>query len=169
MKDLAKPFMFLALAGFFASLIAHVCGYMGIDKPFGISPWPLHVGIFVVFFPAVLASQKLSKNYPQNDMWRAALRGCPPWMLQFFYILFGYAILSFIGFAMLNAGNKSESSTIRGFSGHWLIFYYASFAMLYSYINIDEDLNRECRNGHPVQPFEKYCSECGARVDNTSK
>ena len=165
MNSLLKPFMYLALAGFFASLIAHLAGYMGIEKPFGFDPWPLHLGIFIVWLPAVLVSQRLSKEFPQKDMWKATLRGCPPWMRKTLYVLFGYAFLSFFAFMALDATSGSKASTVRGFSGHWPIFYYAAYAILYSASQVSEnDTVRRCRNGHPLQANDKYCSQCGSHV-----
>lgn len=165
MSFILRPFMYLALVGFVASLIAHLCGYVGIDKPFGISPWPLHVGIFIVWFPAVLVFHNLSKDFPQRDMWKAALRGCPNWMRTLLYVIGGYAFLSFFAFMAIDSFSSSEASTIRGFSGHWLIFYYAAFVILYSAINVSQqDSIRRCSNGHPMKPNDKFCSQCGMHV-----
>lgn len=138
---------------------------MGIEKPFGFSPWPLHVGIFVVWLPAVLVAQRLSKEFPQKDMWKATLRGCPPWMRKTLYILFVYAFLGFFAFIALDASSGKEASTVRGFSGHWLIFYFAAYAILYSAINVSKnDDIRRCKNGHPLKTNDKYCSQCGLHV-----
>ena len=157
--------MYLALVGFFASFAAHIAGFMGIEKPFGFSPWPLHIVIFIVWLPAVLVAQRLSKDFPQKDMWKATLRGCPPWMRKILYILFGYAFLSFFAFIVLDANSGKEASIVRGFSGHWLIFYFAAYAMLYSAIHVDKkDDIRRCANGHPLKANDKYCSQCGLHV-----
>jgi hypothetical protein len=43
MAAIAKIFSLLALAGFVVSSVAHFAGYVGIERPFGINPWPLHV------------------------------------------------------------------------------------------------------------------------------
>jgi hypothetical protein len=165
MGFILKPFMLLALLGFIASLIAHLFGYAGVEKPFGINPWPLHIGIFVVWLPAVIVAQRLSKEFPQKDLWKATLRGCPPWMRISLYVLFAYAFLSFFVFVVLGAPSGKESSAVRGFSGHWLIFYYAAFAILYSAIQVSEkDTIRRCKNGHPLKESDKYCSQCGLNV-----
>ena len=165
MAAIAKMFSLLALAGFFVSLIAHLAGYAGVERPFGINPWPLHVGIFVVWLPAVLAAMRLSKDVPQKDMWKATLRGCPKWMKHLLYGLFGYAFLSFFVFFVSAGGAESEANTIRGFSGHWLIFYFAAFAILYSYVKVSKvDTIRRCKNMHVVDPLHVYCPECGEYV-----
>lgn len=165
MVGLANVFSLLALLGFIASLAAHIAGYAGIERPFGINPWPLHVGIFVVWFPAVLASMKLSKDFPQKDMWKAALRGCPKWMRYALYGLFGYAFLSFFAFFVSAGDGENEASTVRGFSGHWLIFYFAAFAILRSYVSVSQsDTIRRCKKLHVVEPAHGHCPECGEYV-----
>lgn len=165
MNSLLRPFMYVALTGFIASLVAHIAGYMGIEKPFGFDPWPLHIGIFVVWLPAVLVAQRLSKDFPQKDMWKATLRGCPSWMRNGLYALFGYAFLSFFLFMALDSTSGNEASTVRGFSGHWLIFYFAAYAILYSAIQVSEnETARRCKNGHFLEPNDKYCRQCGDYV-----
>lgn len=165
MVGLANVFSLLALLGFIASLVAHLAGYAGIDRPFGMNPWPLHVGIFIVWFPAVLASMQLSKGFPQKDMWKAALRGCPKWMRYAFYGLFGYAFLSFFALSVSAGNGENEASTVRGFSGHWLIFYFAAFAILRSFVSVSQrDTIRRCKNMHVVEPAHVHCPECGEYV-----
>ena len=165
MNTLLQSFMYLALVGFIASLGAHLAGYMGIEKPFGFNPWPLHLGIFVVWIPAIFVMQRLSREFPRKDMWKATLRGCPREMRTALYVISGYAFLSFFAFIFLEAGSGEQAKTLRGFSGHWLVFYYAAFAILYSSIHVaKKDDVRRCINGHLLQANEKYCSQCGLYV-----
>jgi len=166
MTQLSNLFSLLALVGFMASLIAHLAGYAGIERPFGFDPWPLHAGIFIVWLPTILAAQKLSKGFPQSEMWKASLRGCPNWMRYVLYALFGYAFLSFFAFFLSIGGSiETEAGTIRGFSGHWLIFYFAAFAVLHSYTKVAEnDTVRRCKNLHVVEPSSEYCPQCGDKV-----
>ena len=165
MQPLLPYFAGLALFGFVLSLVAHLAGYAGIERPFGFDPWPLHIGIFVVWFPAVLVAQRNSRDFPQSDMWDSALRGCPKWMQYILFGIFGYAILSFIFFVGPSSTSESEASKVRGFSGHWLIFYYAAFAILYSGYRIDlNDPIPKCENGHPVKPSHSYCPVCGSNL-----
>jgi hypothetical protein len=42
--------------------------------------WMLHVGIFVVWFPAVLVAQRLVGNLNRRDLWKVVLKGSPDWM-----------------------------------------------------------------------------------------
>jgi hypothetical protein len=80
MTIIAYPFLIFSAVGLVLSVISHVCGLRGTAGPFGDQTWLLHIGIFVVWLPAVLAVQRLSRNVPRRDFWKAALRGCPRWM-----------------------------------------------------------------------------------------
>lgn len=168
MRLILSLFAFLASLGFGASLVTHVAGFLGISRPFGFDPWPLHGGIFVVWFPAVFVAIRLTRDFPQKDYWKAALRGCPQWMRHGLYVVGAYAVISFVVFFATTAqlsGAEEEHQVLRGFSGHWLIFYFAAFAILYSAINVGEsDPQRRCSNGHPVEPSNTYCSKCGEDV-----
>lgn len=178
MRLILMPFVLLAGIGLVLSLIVHGYALLGIPCPFGEVAWALHVGIFVVWFPAVIASQKLTKDFKQKDFWRATLRGCPKWMRHLTYFFFAYAIVNFILFMVIDIGGGLEKSTengtppniFRGFSGHWMAFYSAAMAMLYSAIHAKEhDETRRCLNGHPVSPSAKFCEECGAVVTESDK
>jgi hypothetical protein len=57
--------------------------------------WGLHVGIFVVFLPAIFAAKEIAGSSGRKDFWKVALRFAPPWMLYHFYGLFGYTFFNF--------------------------------------------------------------------------
>jgi hypothetical protein len=169
MRAITVPFMLLAAAGFVLSLYAHVMSLLGLPTLWGESVWFLHVGIFVVWLPAVLVAQRLVRNSSQKDFWKVALLGCPRWMRVALFAIFPYAILNFLYFAFL--ANKSpdgaggDGSTIQGFSGHWLIFYGAAFAILYSATHRPDLLDGvKCPSGHDVDPLSKFCGACGAEI-----
>src|ERR1700759_5718644 len=98
MPRLLRPIMFLAMGGFCASLLVHVLALAGLPSPFGPATWRLHIGVFVVWLPAVWVFQRMTRNVRQADLWKAVLRGCPPWVTTGMYIVFGYAILNFVLF-----------------------------------------------------------------------
>ncbi|MCG7584857.1 hypothetical protein [Photobacterium sp. OFAV2-7] len=167
MHKVFKISMYITLVGFFASIIAHVCGFFDIVRPFGLPAWPLHFGIFVVMPPAMVIGSRLSKGFPKQQVWQAMLRGCPLWMKVVFYFLFAYMILNFFGFMILENQSGNEDNYLKGVSGHWLLFYYTAYAVLYSANNItDNDVVIKCSRGHSVLPGHKYCSECGEYVGN---
>jgi len=57
------------------------------------------------------------------------------------YAVFGYGILNFIYFVATTGSQHFQMTgdapdpVIRGFSGHWMIFYGAAFAIFYSRLN----------------------------------
>ena len=53
----------------------------------------------------------------------------------------------------------------RGFSGHWMAFYSAAAAILYStWVVSKQDPADRCRNGHWALPTASYCEACGAQL-----
>jgi hypothetical protein len=57
----------LAFVGLPLSVIAHVSTFVGVDLQDPVPAiWLLQVGIFVVFFPAVLVSPKKGKDQPKR-------------------------------------------------------------------------------------------------------
>lgn len=155
--------MLLAALGFILSVAAHLMALAGLEMPGGEQVWALHVGIFVVWIPAVLVSIRVTRNTSRKDFWKVVFSGCPAWMRTAFYVLFAYALLNFFLFVFRDSrtGN-SLSEEVRGFSGHWMIFYGAAFAILYSAIHSPNlFLDRRCPNGHPVGPTAQFCPECG--------
>jgi hypothetical protein len=138
--------------------------------PGGKAVWAFHVGIFVVWIPTVLISIPITHGAKRKDFWKIALIGCPKWMRQAVYVVFGYGILNFIYFmaTTMNHGQPNGDAppqVIRGFSGHWMIFYSAAFAALYSaYVVGYSNFRRRCPNGHVVPLTAKFCEECGAQL-----
>ncbi len=171
MEFILTPFMYLAGLGLVLSLIVHVSALLGMRSPFGEIAWCLHIGVFVVWLPAIIVMNSLTKDFKNKDLWKAALRACPKWMKNLTYFFFGYAILNFILFAILDIGGRkgsgsgTPSNVYRGFSGHWMAFYCAAMAILYSAIHVKgHDEARRCPNGHPVSPSAKFCEECGSNI-----
>ncbi|NWK46471.1 hypothetical protein [Ralstonia pickettii] len=139
----------LALTGFALSLLAHVMALAGMNLATSVSAvWDLHFGIFVVFIPFIL----LSKNDLQGrrSLWVLAER-VPPWVAIIGAALFIYAMVNFLLFALHSAGGNPverhgkylvmnhgklireitaseyaelRTNELRGFSGHWLLFYF---------------------------------------------
>ncbi|MBN1212429.1 MAG: hypothetical protein JXA92_07610 [candidate division Zixibacteria bacterium] len=172
MRILLYPFMILAAVGLVLSTVVHISALLNVANPLGERTWLLHIGIFIVWLPAVLGASTLVRDFKRKNFWKATLRGCPKWMKILVYLFFGYAILNFIIFFILDVtdGNVvSDDSTpagvFRGFSGHWMFFYVTAMALLYSAIKVkSREKTRKCVNGHAVSPLAKYCEICGARI-----
>jgi len=169
---LLYPFVYLSALGLVLSIIVHVAALLGLNV--SSAAIMLHLGIFVVWLPAVITSNTSLKNqYGRKDVWKYILRGSPKWMR---YMTFGFFYYAFINFAIFvfmphtvapDAGDMPPF-VMRGFSGHWMAFYSAAFSILYSAIQIKKkNLIRRCPNGHEVSLQAEYCEECGQPISDT--
>ncbi len=142
-----------ALVGFLLALAVHVAALYGIDVssrlPF---IWLLHVGIFIVFIPTVLSMEKTIGKKPSPKDIFARL---PRWVTGLGISLFAYTLINFMVFTTTSEGgtpvmengkyllenhgklirelSASEykelmANVTRGFSGHWLLFYFFPLA-----------------------------------------
>jgi hypothetical protein len=164
----------LAAVGLLLALAVHVAAIAGMAL-FGEGAFVLHGGIFVVWLPTVIVSHRATREFKRNHFWKAALRGCPPWMRGLTYALFAYAMVNFGYFFLTTAvagrghAPLADAATRRLFSGHWMAFYAAAMSALYSSARIPSlDATRRCTQGHPVGPSASFCEECGAPVLGTS-
>ena len=171
MKLILYPLMLLAGCGFVLSVGAHCLALANVAIPGGQLVWGLHIGIFAVWIPTVLLTSRATRNSNRKDFWKVALAGCPTWMRRGLYVLFGYAVLNFVLFIIATAGQHGRSTgdasptVIRGFSGHWMVFYGVAFAVLYSRIRSPQLYrDRKCPQGHAVAPLARFCPECGSAV-----
>ena len=131
LSSLLSPFVAASALGLVLSIVVHLCAWLNIASPLGRYTWLLHVGIFVVWFPTVLVSGRLTREYRANDFWKAALRGCPLWMRRMVYFFGAYAMLNFVIFILSEkpespSGAEMPPVVARGFSGHWMLFYSAA-------------------------------------------
>lgn len=161
-KPLLWPFLVLSAVGLVLSLWVHIGALSGKRVAPEHYFWMLHIGIFVVWFPAVFVSIKRVGSASRKDYWKVVLRGSPEWMRYMVYGFFGYAFLNFALF-MMQAPNGAQGANPpavvwRGFSGHWMLFYSAALAILYSAV---ADSTPTCVNGHPVSSSMANCSICG--------
>jgi len=137
----------LALAGFLVSLVVHVEALGGVDVQAAF-PYVmlLHGGMFLVFGPFVLISRS---DFSGKQSMRQLAAGLPRWVAVLCGLTFAYAFLNFVLFMVGYQGNPSMSdgkylllehgrlirelsasqyaafkaNEVRGFSGHWLVFY----------------------------------------------
>jgi len=145
----------------------HIASLFGIDGPFDHYLKFLGPGLFVVFLPMIFVMNRLTRDYKRKDLWRAALRGCPPWMRRTVYIVFGYAWVGFFALPFLYGGGMSSpANSARTMSALLLIFYLVPAAVFHSATQVqDSDAGRRCLNGHLMPPLAKFCPECGAPLD----
>ena len=142
-----------AAVGFLASFLVHIAALFGVDVAARLpGVWLLHFGVFAVFVPFVLFARRDFGAQPSLLQISAAL---PRWVVILGGAIFAYAIVNFIIFIagtqggsptvqdgkylLLNHGKLIREITageyaafkaneVRGFSGHWLVFYFAPAA-----------------------------------------
>ena len=129
----------LSLAGLILSLWVHIGALLGRRVAPEYFFGALHVGIFIVFLPAVFLAQKNVGSANRKDFWKVATEALPDGMRYLLYFFFVYTFVNFALFmAQSPAGKQTGPPTPlvwRGFSGHWMLFYYASFVMHVSAIS----------------------------------
>lgn len=60
-----------------------------------------------------------------------------------------------------------QTATLRGFSGHWMLFFAVALAIHYAYWRAGPNLGPvSCPNGHPVAPDAPYCRRCGSSLSD---
>jgi hypothetical protein len=128
--------------------------------------WILHMVIFVVWFPAVIVAKQRVGNLNRKDFWKVMLRDLPDWVRYLIYGFLGYAVVNFLYFFQQaptgGGGNGGDTPAIvwRGFSGHWMVFYFAALAILYSATK-EHSSETRCLNGHLLPPGANFCTQCG--------
>ena len=175
MQILLYPFIALAALGLVLSIVVHVLAHLGY-APLGQGTFILHVGIFVVWFPAVLTLMRAGVFRFQMSMspragwrsWQQMVRGSPKWMQRMTAGFFIYGFANFLLFLAVGTGGVSGNSravpdspaVLWGFSGHWMIFYSAALTILYSTVRT-WNAPLKCPAGHLVSPVDRFCPECG--------
>ena len=168
MKPLVPPLMVLAAVGLVLCVASHLAALCGLPAPLGDYSWLLGAGLFAVWLPMIIVARPLTEDCKSKDFWKAALRGCPPWMKYMLYGLMGYALISFF-FTANSDPARTPSATGRavppGLFGFLTAFYSVAFALFYSALHVsDRDAARRCLNGHAVGPLAQFCEQCGQPV-----
>jgi hypothetical protein len=152
------PFVVLSVIGLVLSLVTHTASLLGAPQPLGAATWVLHIGIFVVWLPAVLVSYWPNPHFKRysKDFWRELFRGCPPWMRWLTRALIAYSIVNFLLFMAIAAPRgygglaNTPPEVFRYFSAGWMVFYSAAAAILYSAIVVSRG---ESRSSAPEEPY----------------
>src|SRR6516225_2457618 len=166
MTAVVYPFFALATVGFAATLVVHVASLFGNTYLFERTLAVLGPGMFVVFLPTIFVMNRLTRDFKQKYLWRAALRGCPRWMYRAVWGVFLYGWAGFVVLPLLYGGGMDlAANKVRVLSGVLLAFYLFQPAVMYSATHVERfDESRLCLNGHRVSPLAKFCEECGAPV-----
>lgn len=167
-----KIFLFyFAITGWVLACLAHLLTLAGFNV-FAEVPfiWILHIGIFVVFVPAIFflnkneefqayQQAKKERRKAASGLVSIVFKGVPQWLKIMVFGSFFYAILNFFLFASSQDGtpalqdgqyilhnhgkfikniteqeyNDYKANELRGFSGHWLLFYGLAAAILFPF------------------------------------
>jgi hypothetical protein len=142
-----------ALVGFLLSMAVHFTALSGVDVASHVrGVWLLHGGIFLVFVPFVFYARYDLGTQPSLGQVSAVL---PRWVGVVGLVIFVYAIANFLIFIagteggspaiqdgkylLLNHGSlireltaaeysAFQANVVRGFSGHWLVFFFVPAA-----------------------------------------
>jgi hypothetical protein len=138
-----KIFFYIAIIGWVFGLIAHLLSIAGHTYSLF---WILHLGIFVVWTPAVLY---LSKEVKQTDgitgLYNFIRSVSPPkWLIIIAALGFVYAIINFMLYmAGFYPTSDNDPDVVRGFSGHWMAFFSLAALILYPFGHKKDDNNAE--------------------------
>ena len=58
----------------------------------------LHIGIFIVWIPAMLVAQSLVGTLNRKDLWKVLLKDSPDFLRYMVYGFGGYAVVNFLLF-----------------------------------------------------------------------
>ena len=150
MKRTERLFAAFAFLGLALSLLVHLSALMGIDVQAKVPyVWLLHGGALLVFIPFVFLISKALPRRPSMAQMRAVF---PDWALLLMAAATVYVAINFFLFLQTGQGGTPElvdgkfvlqvrgnvlkelsesdyvrlrANQVRGFSGHWLLFYFA--------------------------------------------
>jgi hypothetical protein len=159
-KMIAYPVMVCSGVGILLCLGFYLLGVSGIYSLPARGVPVVFGGLFVVWLPTVILMNRLTQDFKQKDLWKAALRGCPAWMRTALWVVIGGV---FAVFFLPVLAKKSPGDSPQMFVLFPITFYAISFCVMYSLIDVEKyDSSRRCLNGHAISPLARFCEECGA-------
>jgi hypothetical protein len=160
-RAIAYPVMVVSAVGVIVCFLLHIGSFFA-GPEFGQRLFSkLFIGLFIVWVPTVLLMNRLTRDFKQRDLWKAALRGCPGWMQRTLWVVWGYVFFAAFILPFLRGSNPGASPS--GFLIFPAVFYSTSFGVMYSLLHVDQvDAGRRCLNGHSISPLAKFCEEWGA-------
>jgi hypothetical protein len=115
----------LAGAGLLASMACHLMAWLKITPPLGKAVFMLHVGIFAVWFPLIILGNRMAPKGSRGV--DSLIKELPKWVSTALGGLFAYALCNFAYFLYCTSSYPKHKVPfwleLRGFSGHWMIFY----------------------------------------------
>ena len=139
LKRLAFLCMLLSFFGLWQSLSFHIDLIYSTEVQ--REPGWLFTGVFLVWFPAVLAGCYLTKKKDREDVWEAIFQHCPTWMKFFTNGLLAYAFTNVIyGLFMISSavGTTWSYWHTRNGSGITMSFYGVAAVIFYAFLQSDK-------------------------------
>ena len=160
-----RSLVWLSGLGLLAAAVWHILTLMGIEL--SRSLWmPLSIGMFVVWFPAVISALPLNDRIRDapRDAWKIILGGAPTWMCLTVLYIGIYAIVNWV---LTTGGLSGITSNDEHFprvgSGVITLFYATAMAILYSSGARANAIS--CSEGHLIYPGQQSCPVCGQSRD----
>jgi len=165
----------LAFGGLVLSLIVHAMAVVGLPLAGDEMVWAIHIGIFAVWIPTILAVRLMRRRIRSRHVWRTVFRGCPNWLRLTVLAFSAYALFNFALFPISIARQPMPATDagpmiIRCFSALWMVFYSAAFATLHSAVRLSHVFgDRHCPRGHVVSRSATHCLYCGAELESAKR
>ena len=157
----APQLVIVAAVGWVSCIVVSLLGIAGVAIPMAI-PIALFFGVFPLQLCGVLLLQRQMAGVPNQDLWKIAFRGCPPWLRYAIWASWGYAFLSFL---LITNGEVFDAKA----AGFVAAFYAVNLGIFVTTVATADDPT-ECAKGHPIGPYDKFCRECGVEIKrNTVK
>ena len=171
MRTLIRPLAGIAAVGLLVSIYVHVSAWIGVAMtPLAAWMLALHLTAILLAFPMIVAGHLIAGDpmdvaYLSSSDVHLVLQACSPAMRGVIYGFAGYAMVNFAFFAwqIASGAHVDDAATLRGFSGHWMAFFAAEMAIMWTYVTRATTVAR-CPNGHPVSPNANFCEICGQPV-----
>jgi hypothetical protein len=156
-----QTMVWLSGIGLLATAAWHILVLLGVDVP--RTAWmPLEIGMFVVWFPAVISALPLNAQIrnARGGTWKILLQGAPTWMYLTALYLGIYAAVNWVlATGDLSRVTSNDAAFPRVGSGVTMLFYAVAMAILYSSGARENAV--QCSEGHWIYPGQAKCPTCG--------
>jgi len=128
---------FFATIGLMLSLTVHLITFFEYNLTISNVQF-IHIGIIIIWLLTIISIVKsLDKKSSKEEYWQKFKKDFPKWIIYIGILVVLYTIFNFLythfilSEGVLQDYQRQESYFLRGFSGHWLFFYYIAWAILF--------------------------------------
>jgi hypothetical protein len=120
-----------SIAGLIASVVCNILGWLCIGPHGGSIFFLLHLICLGLFLPLVVIANRTMPK-PGRDNMKHLFAELPRWARSALGGLFAFAMLNFVYFLICTTrfpkGEVPSYLVLRGFSGHWMLFFGVSLS-----------------------------------------